>query len=300
MNLFEVSALVRARISTVIGIFAILVASAVSAAEGPKLSRTLPLVRADGTIVAESPDKNLPKGTVKLEIKGSTQRVTIDAYNLFATYDPGLAVYLGDAPQITNSVLQYVGVLSKGGTNGHWRLRMESSNGQAPPQFVGFDDLTQLEGLTFFIVTGPNDVLLRANVTTLVPNPAKLSFRGRSRLEHGDPSLSPKAGGYILAKYNGRTGASVLTVRGTRLNKGNRYVAGVPREEPISEEECDIFGYLANKGVAIYSYDSGKGDELPFGGSDTGVITAYDLVGIPLVIQDCFGGAHLFGTIPGP
>ena len=289
-----------AMMAIVIPAFTLIIAATTSAAGVPGLSRTLPLVRMDGTTVGESGVKNLPRGTVKLKMKGNTQRVTIDAYNMSDSFDPGLAAYIGDSPQITNATMQYVGVLSRVSSNGHWRLKMESSNNQAPPQFVGFNDLTQLEGWTFFIVAGQGNALLRANVTTLVPKPSAMSYRGRVRLAIVDPTLSPKGRGYILVKYNGRTGGSVVTLRAAGLNKGNRYVAGAPTGEPITPEECNEFGFMAEQGKTAYGYDTRRGDELPFGGSETGITTALDLAGIPLVVQDCFGGVHLFGTIPGP
>jgi hypothetical protein len=268
----------------------------------PGLSRTLPLVRLDGTTVGHDKVSGpLPYGRVKLEIRGSTQRVGIEAFKLTGSFDKGLAVYIGDAPDITNAVLQYVGVLSNAGTNGHWRLRMESKNNQAPPQFVGFDSLTDLVGFTFFVATDQSNAVLRANVSELVPNPAQLSYRTRVAMDVVDPTLSANSSGYVLAKYNGRTGGSVVVVGANGLNKSNRYVAGLPTGGiPVSDEECTEYGKMADNGVAIYPYDSGKGDELPYGGSDANISTVLDLVGDPVSVMDCFGGEHLSGVIPGP
>src|SRR5689334_14509378 len=74
------------------------------------LSRTLPLVRTDGTSVGLSQGVALPRGTVSLSMKDGKQTFMVDAYNLDGPFTKGLAVYLGTAPQITNGILQYVDV----------------------------------------------------------------------------------------------------------------------------------------------------------------------------------------------
>jgi len=138
-------------------------------------------------------------------------------------------------------------------------------------------------------------------VSQLVSKPAKLSYRTRLAMDVVDPTLSANCSGYVLARYNGRTGGSVVIVHANGLNRSNRYVAGLPTDGvPVSDEECDEFGKLADKGVAIYPYDSGKGDELPYGGSDAQISTVLDMVGVPVSVMDCFGGEHLSGSVPGP
>jgi hypothetical protein len=265
------------------------------------LSRTLPLVRTDGTFVGTSQGARLPKGTVTLAIKGATQSFTIDAYNLAGPYDKGLVVFLGDSPQITNAALWYVDMLSRTGTNNHWRLVLESASG-APPQ-LGVTNLTDLVGLTVFVATETNQAILRAIVTDLVPNPSLLSYRRRVPLILPNQPLSQKAKGSILVSYNGRTGASIVDITARNLNANNRYI------ENGTLSNCVANGILAVGGKAHWKSDTGRGDELfshDLGtngveyASDLGVTTVLDEIGDGIIIRDCFGGLHLQGTIPGP
>jgi hypothetical protein len=260
----------------------------------------LPLIRTDGTSVGQSQGAKLPKGTVKLAIKGGTQSFTIDADNLAGPYAKGLFVFIGDAPQITNATLLYVDVLSRTGTNNHWHLALESFSG-APAQ-LGVTNLTDLVGLMVFVASETNKAILRANVTDLVPNPAQLSYRRRVPLLLPGMPLSQKAKGSILVSYNGRTGGSVCDVIARGLNVNNRYL------ENNSVSNCVAEGFLAVKGQAHWKSDTARGDELFYvqtangvvPGSDIWLTTIMDYIGAPIVIQDCLGGVHLTGEIPSP
>ena len=291
--------LAAATMAIVIVVFTVLVASTAFAGGDSGLSRTLPLLRLDGTTVGTSPGAALPKGTVKLAIKDGKQSFTIDAYNLAGPYDKGLVVFLGDAPQITNAVLQYVDVLSQVGTNNHWHLAFESA--PAAPAQLGVTNLTDLVGSTVFVASETNNAILRAVVIDLVPDPAKLSYRRRVPLMLPDVPLSLKARGSIFVKYDGRTGASIIDIRARGLNANNRYI-----ENGVSSN-CVATGVLAVNGAARWGSNTGLGDELVsvdpdhgIYGSDVGITTALDEIGQGVVISDCFDGTHLWGIVPGP
>ncbi len=282
-----------------IAVFTLVLASTASAGDGTSLSRTLPLVRTDGTFVGNSQTKSLPKGTVTLTIKNGKQSFAVDAYNLPGPYDNGLAVFWGDAPQITNAALQYVSVLSQVGSNNHWRLRFESQG--AAPEQLNVADLTDLVGMTVFVATETNNAVLRANVTDLLPNPSVLSYRRRVPMYLPDVPLSLNAKGTIHVRYNARTGASVVEVRTRNLNAENRYL----QNNALSN--CVARGQIAINGRARWKSDTGRGDELftvdadnGIYASDIGYTTVWDEIGDPEIVRDCFGGVHLWGIIPGP
>lgn len=268
-----------------------------------KLSRAMQLLRVDGSLSGEHPGEALPRGIVKLEINGNAQKFSVDAYNLTGSYADGLAVYIGNATQISNSVLRYVSVLSQEGTNGHWRLAFSANNNAAPPQ-LGVPSLTDLVGSTVFISASTNTALLRAKIIELVPDPAKLSYQQRVPMYLTNPPLSLNAKGFLRVKYNGKTGASLIEIRAKGLNAGNRYVAGAV--SATDTNACAEHAYFADKGVATFRQDTGKGDELPglqsgTGlGTDDGILTVIDLSGAVYPISDCFGGEHLIGAVPFP
>ena len=281
-------------------VVAVIGAASCLAGGAPGLSRTLPLVRTDGTTVGASGDAALPKGTVKLAIKGSAQSFVVDVFNASGPFANGLFLFLGDTPQMTNSTLLYVDNLSRTGTNNHWRLDLESASG-APP-LLGVTNLTDLVGMTVFVAAETNQALLRALVTDLVPDPAKLSYRRRVPMALPNPPLSQKAKGWILARYNGKTGASIVDITCRGLNANNRY------QENGSISNCVSEGVLAVKGRARWKSDTGKGDELfsvDLGNgteyaTDYGFTTVLDETNAPVIIRDCLDALHLSGTVPGP
>ena len=270
------------------------------AGSAPGFSRTVPLVRPDGTMVGTTGAK-LAKGTVTLSIVGASQRFTVDAYNLASSYDKGLAVFVGDSPQMTNSTaLQYVDLMAHS-TNGHWHLSLESFSGTAPAQ-LGVPHLTNLVGLTIFVATETNAPILRADVLGLVADPARLSYKMRAPLNLPGMPLSLKAKGWILIQYNGKTGASVIDIKARGLNADNRY------EENGSISNCLSQGMQAIGGRAHWRNDTGRGDELSTYETSNGVVyasdvwmtTAMDMAGQGVVIRDCYDGLHLWGIVPGP
>jgi len=278
---------------------------------GSDLARVLPLIRADGMSSAQSSEK-LARGTVKLDIKGTAQEVTIDVYSLPPSQyaASGLAVYLSNGLDLTNSTVAFVGVMDADGTNGHWRVTFANRNG-APPQLGDIDSLTELEGLYVLVGDSPATPVLAALITPLVPNLSSLKYSRRATLLQPAIPLSPKARAKIRVRYNPKTGGSILDLKATGLNAGNRYLAwSVDPEDYVPGEKiktyledgvipsCADSGFLAVKGKARYLHNTGLGDDLPHGGLAAEITTAGDLSGTYVEIVDCFGGLHLYGLIP--
>jgi hypothetical protein len=275
---------------TMTAVLAVLAGVTSSFAQAPtKLSRTLPLVRTDGTTVGENPGKTLPKGTVKLEIKGATQRFAVDAKNMDTSYPPGgLALYIQ-----TGSDVRYISVMDQSGTNGHWKVDYKATNNQAPPQ-LGVSNLTDLVGSTVLVGTDTTNAVLSAKILDLLPNPAVLNYQERVPFNRPPIPLSLDATGYIRVKYNGRTGNSYLDAKAKKLNAGNAYVAGEASAILASTNICESASTTTN-GVIRWRHDTSKGDPLP-GDEDT----IMEMSGQIIWVSDCFGGIHLESSIPFP
>ena len=205
------------------------------------------------------------------------------------SYPPGgLPVYIA-----TESSLQYISVMSRIGTNGHWKLDFKATNNQAPSQ-LGVASLTELVGSTILVGSDPTNAILTAKVLDLLPKPSVLSYQKRVPFNLPLIPLSLKAHGYLRVKYNGRTGASLLDAKAMNLNRANSYVAGESSVLITSTNACAGADFTES-GTLRWRHDTSKGDALP-----SGEDTIMQMSGEHILINDCFEGTHLETTIPNP
>lgn len=290
--------------SLVLSLFA---AIPVARAQGfPDGSRVLALVRPDDSTVSSTISSGMvcasgSFGKLVVQKKGEHQSFVLNAYGLSLTPDGGYGLFIGSSPDVTGAV--FINVLSNLGTNGHWQLVLDSTNG-APAELrarLGVGDVNELVGLFAFVADGGTNVALQnvalqTLVTPLVPKLSTLNFRKTVRMTRPDPAPSIHATGTIRVKYNGATGASLLDVRARHLAKGNIYCAYFVVAPGDSAPTCESGDYLST-GNGFITYDTGKGEDLPYG-LPLGVNTVTNLSGLFVEIRDAFGATHLSGKIP--